>query len=506
MKKSFFCLVVFLFVVVYCFAQQDSTMKHVKFYYPNGQISSEGYLKEEKPEGYWKTYYENGILKSEGNRTNFLLDGTWKFYKEDGTLTVEINYKKDKKNGKRISYFKEETLEETFEDDVKQGITSFYYKNGKVKKEIFYKDGLEDGIVKEYDTTGRIITLYTYKKGFIISREIINRFNSLGNKHGQWFDFYESGKIKQTSEWRNGVLNGFVKNYEETGNLQNVQKYINGIIQPEATEIQVYDIRYDYYENGKIKIIGSYREDKPDGIRREYDEKGKIIKGFIFRNGVLIAEGIIDEKGQKQGEFVEYFESGRVAAKGKYINSNPVGPWKYYYPEGSIEQEGSYDYKGNNMEEWIWYYANGSILKKENYENGLLEGDYEEYDINGKIIVKGEYFDGEETGNWFWEIGDTREEGKYVDGQESGNWTVTDINTQKKIFEGKYIDGEPNAKHTYYWETGQKKLEGHYIMGKKEGEWLHYDSEGFLIVKTTYKNGIEKKYDRAVIQPVIEEE
>jgi antitoxin component YwqK of YwqJK toxin-antitoxin module len=42
-------------------------------------------------------------------------------------------------------------------------------------------------------------------------------------------------------------------------------------------------------------------------------------------------------------------------------------------------------------------------------------------------------------------------------------------------------------------------------MGKKEGEWFYYDTDGIVIVKITYKNGIEKKYDRVVIQPVIEE-
>ena len=39
-----------------------------KFYYPNGNLSSEGRFENGKPEGYWKNYYENGNLKSEGNR------------------------------------------------------------------------------------------------------------------------------------------------------------------------------------------------------------------------------------------------------------------------------------------------------------------------------------------------------------------------------------------------------------------------------------------------------
>ena len=35
-----------------------------KFYYKNGVISSEGLMKDGKPDGYWKSYNENGKIKS----------------------------------------------------------------------------------------------------------------------------------------------------------------------------------------------------------------------------------------------------------------------------------------------------------------------------------------------------------------------------------------------------------------------------------------------------------
>ena len=47
------------------------------FYYPNGQKSSEGFLVEGKPDGYWKNYFDNGVLKSEGNRKDFQLERYW---------------------------------------------------------------------------------------------------------------------------------------------------------------------------------------------------------------------------------------------------------------------------------------------------------------------------------------------------------------------------------------------------------------------------------------------
>ena len=43
-----------------------------QFFYPGGALSSEGTMKEGKPEGYWVSYYENGKIKAEGNRRHDL--------------------------------------------------------------------------------------------------------------------------------------------------------------------------------------------------------------------------------------------------------------------------------------------------------------------------------------------------------------------------------------------------------------------------------------------------
>ena len=75
-----------------------------QFYYPNGQVSSEGIMRNGKPDGYWKTYYVTGVVKSEGKRTNFLLDSTWNFYNQAGELTEQINYKIGEKSGYTIRF------------------------------------------------------------------------------------------------------------------------------------------------------------------------------------------------------------------------------------------------------------------------------------------------------------------------------------------------------------------------------------------------------------------
>ncbi|MFH0865385.1 MAG: hypothetical protein V1904_04285 [Bacteroidota bacterium] len=95
-------LLLIFFLPFFVFSQKDSSLlgTYTVFRYGNGKISSEGYMKDGKPDNYWKTYYENAMLKSEGNRKNFELDGIWKFYNDSGKVILEINYITGKK--KRI--------------------------------------------------------------------------------------------------------------------------------------------------------------------------------------------------------------------------------------------------------------------------------------------------------------------------------------------------------------------------------------------------------------------
>jgi len=126
-----------------------------KFYFPNGKLSSEGTMREGKPDGYWKTYYENGVVKAEGNRKNFLLDSVWKFYDDSARLLVSIAYAADKKNGLKTTYRKGEVTSEMYVNDVKQGPTTYYYPDGKVRLIINFLKGLKNGIARKLDTYGK---------------------------------------------------------------------------------------------------------------------------------------------------------------------------------------------------------------------------------------------------------------------------------------------------------------------------------------------------------------
>jgi len=483
-----------------------------KFYYKNGVISSEGSMKDGKPDGYWKSYNETGKLKSEGNRKNFELDSTWKFYNDENKLILEVNYRNGKKNGLKISYLDKETIRENFRDDIKEGYTKYYYANGKLKSEVPFVKGLEQGLSKEYSQEGDIITLTEYKRGFVIDRMKINRRDKSNLKQGKWFIFYSNGNVKEEGNYRDDKKDGYFKNYAENGDLITVSKYVMDVKQEDAEEVTKLDIRSEYYPDGKIKAMGTFRNGIPEGIRREYSLEGQITRSMIYKNGVILGEGIVLEDGTKEGHWKEYYADGSLRSEGEYKENKPIGPWKYFYPDGKIEQDGKYSNSGKLTGTWKWYYDNGQLKIEETYLAGLKDGMHTEYDENGKVIDNGEYVKDLEDGEWFTVSGDFIERGSYRDGLKSGKWTSYYVNTDGAktdttiAFTGSFVDDNPDGKHIYYWDNGKVRNEGPYVMGKKEGDWIIYNYDGTPFLVITYQHGTEIKYDGYKIKPPYEAE
>lgn len=481
-----------------------------QFFYPDGRLSSEGMIRDGKPDGYWKSYYPGGKMKSEGNRKDFQLDSVWKFYNEEGRLILEITYIQGKKNGTRTSYLDKETVRENYKNDLKDGFTCYYYPDGKVRLEIPFVKGVEQGFGKEYAPDGTIITLTEYKRGFIVDRQRINRRDRNNLRQGKWYVFYSGGNIRQEGTYRDDLKDGYFKDYSESGDLQKISKYAMGELQPDAEEIAKLQVRSEYYPDGKIKVSAMYRNERPEGMRREYKADGTIEKSLMYHNGIVTGEGIMLDNGNKDGPWKEFFADGSLRAEGNYADGKTVGTWKFYHLNGKLEQTGKYSKQGKPDGVWKWYYEDGKPLREENYRNGLRDGLLSEWDEDGTLIQEGEFVDGEEDGAWFYLTGDNYVRGRYREGLRQDVWYSYSLNKKEGktdsliVYKGNYIDDLPDGKHYLYWDNGKIREEGLYIMGKKEGDWMIYNSDGSLFLVITYKEGVEIRFDGVKIKPPFE--
>lgn len=488
-----FSALVLICVLTDCLSAQNN-VEYKIFRYRNDTISSEGNLVGGKPNGWWKTYYENGRLKSEGNRTDFELDGPWVFFAENGDTSLLINYKAGKKHGQTKIFSPDGVICESFKNGLKTDFTFEYDNKHRLIKQIPFEDGRENGTGYVFDTLGRIIETRQYKTGTLVAREIINRVDFEGNRNGMWKEFYDDYSLHSEGFYVHGLKNGIFKEYDHQGNIRSITKYENGVEIDVKNEVSPLKYRRDYYQNGQMKSEVTYRDGKMEGIRRDFDENGNVVKSYVYSNGILVSEGILLDSGLKEGFWKEYYSDGKLKSEGSYESDNKVGTWKYYYKNQVVEQTGNYNKKGQLHGKWFWYYPDSKIMREENYKRGKLDGVYVEYDSKGRIVEQGEYYEGRKNGFWTEVQGTIKSQGEYSSGNRNGQWKSV-YDNGKTAFSGSYIDGNANGEHRYYYSDGTLRASISYMMGTRHGEYRKYLPDGTLFSSIIYENGIEKSYD-----------
>lgn len=467
------------------------------FRYPNGTISSEGIIKNGKPEGLWLSYYVTGVKKSEGKYNNFQLDSVWVFFDQAGDTIEKINYLFGKRNGYSFKYKKDPSegifvqTQELYAGDRKEGMAYSYFPDGKVQQTIAYNAGKKEGLSKEFDREGNVITILEYNNDFLISRERINRVDGKGLKQGVWKDFYPAGNVKTEKNYRDDLLHGYFKEYDNRGVLVMTMLYDSGsIVKSEVEDQPDIEIENRYDENNRLIYSGPFRNKVPVGVHREYGADGKVTNAFVYNdNGLLVSEGIVDEAGRFNGRWKDLYPDGKIQAEGQYTDNRRTGLWKFYNNEGKVEQTGSYN-NGRPDGLWKWYYRDGSILREEEYFQGQRDGEYSEFAPDGKMIAQGVYTDGEKNGAWKYDTGDNTEEGKYIVGLRDGLWKSYYPDGTLR-FKGNYIQGNPDGQLTYYYDSGRVKEEQFYRTGIRQRTWKKYDEDGMQVMMITYRDDVE---------------
>ena len=478
-------------------AQETLKDGYNKLYYGNNQISSEGMIRDGKPDGRWISYHPNGKVKSDGFRRNFELDSVWKFYDEQGLITDEISYVNGRRSGYHIKYqlvsqaggapAPVTLFKELYVDNLKQGLSVYYNNKGETDRIVRYKDGKKQGLTREF-INGVVQVVYKYHNDFLIDREFINQTDSRGLRQGVWRDYYDNDNIKTESNYKNGELNGFYKEYAQSGKLLVSKFYENGkLVENKAGEEIVAEVKNEYDSLGNIVASGSFMNNIPVGTHRKYSSDRTKVKVEEFSNsGQVISAGVTNDKGIKEEYWQFFYPGGQVRLEGSYRNDKRTGKWKFYYPDGKLEQTGEYV---NGLEDgpWTWYWPNQAVRREENYLRGKEDGSSVEYDENGVVVAKGDFIEGEEEGPWFYKTGEITEQGSYKTGLKDGIWKQFYADGTLK-FEGGYVQGSPDGKHKFYYENGKLKEEQNFRMGLRDKSWWVFDTDGNVVISYVYAN------------------
>jgi antitoxin component YwqK of YwqJK toxin-antitoxin module len=496
----------------------------LKEYYSTGELKSEGNIVNEKTEGLVKYYFPNGKLRYEINYKADELDGSFVMYHNNGKIDTKANFVNGKKQGKAEYFFADGQLEQEggFKDDKQFGDWKFYfdegklkrvskfnekgqyageykeyYRNGKVKSEANYtSNGKPDGPYKEYMKDGTLWSELVYKGEQLQSYKYFDKAGTVisqGEKSGKKIKVlakYQNGNNKAEGEYLGTEKDGEWKFYDVYGNLSSVENYKDGKLEGSVK---------NYFDNGNLRIEREYIDDTEDGYAK-----------FYYRNGVLKSEGWY-KGGTEQGEWTTYFLNGRVKERSYFESGEESGYQMFYTPQGFLKYEMLYKYgflnsacyydstgkitdeiKLNNGDgDYIIHFPNGKEYAKINYKNGLAEGNSIFYTPSGKIIEEGNYTNDKRIGLWKgnYDNGNPEFEHNYFDGYLQGNakWYHEDGNLSS---ESEYSAGDFHGPRKNYYSNKQLEKDANYEDDKAEGIFSYYSPDGALMNKRMFESDV----------------
>ncbi len=191
-----------------------------------------------------------------------------------------------------------------------------------------------------------------------------------------------------------------------------------------------------YYENGNKKYEGFFKDDKPVGtFTRFYEDKGiQSIMQF--------------EEDGKEADATIYYNNGKLAAEGKYIERVKHGEWKYYsYYSSNLSYSENYVHGEKHGISTV-YYPNGKVSEILSFRNNKEHGDWIQYFENGRISLNSTFKQGKLHGNY-----------------------------------------------AQYHPTGMPYVIGEYNQNKRDGEWIVYNEEGEQVVRFDFMMGVARNQD-----------
>lgn len=218
-----------------------------KKYFPSGNIDSKVTYQNGRPNGYYVNYYDNGKIQEEGTWINNKPVGQFKRFHENGVIAQEFNYNN---TGKR------------------EGAQKYYYENGKIMIEGEWAEGKESGILKEY---------------------------------------YENGDLKAEKNFNGGTLDpATTKTYEPKKPLAKTTELKPIDTTPAVAKNDEKPNLGAFNGNGYAKLYGSNKQITKDGTFSNYklidgkeyiyNKDGILQKIEIYKKGVYVGDGVIEDE------------------------------------------------------------------------------------------------------------------------------------------------------------------------------------------------------------------
>ena len=400
------------------------------------------------PIGEIKDYYKSGEIQS-------IIEGAISLDNNDDSNSVWI--------GKSKLFYEsgELNLERFYKNGLIEGNQKSFHKSGSIKSSYNAINGKIDGVYKQFYESGKIKVVENYNNGDRLDYESFHENGSTnvtfisenGEIQGEWKSFYENGNRRQEANFKNGKRVGLLRNFNIEGKLTFIIKFND--------EGKKY-YEESFFENGTIKAIYNYKEDKFEGMIKTFWRNGNLKYERNYKNGLL------------SGQAIWYNKEGKILSDEKWEDDKLIY-WKKFDKFGNVifeEIDNSYTTRFPNGK-GVWVYD----LNKD------FDKIFDDSELEDKEIKYKEYMI-------------FSDEAGFGKPQYRVLMYVEDGLAQTKKNEG-FLDEnfDWQGKVKWYYPNGKITQSANYIDNKRDGMQYYYNEDGSFEQSVSYKYGVKDLWD-----------
>jgi len=258
-----------------------------KEWYVNGQMKSEIDYCTSNPCGTYREWYDNGNLRTEQKFSGNPRNGTYEEFWENGKIKRRDTYEEGHLTKLEYWYSNGQKTSENFYSFQGRPVGQFrsWYDNGNVQAETHFDTlGNHDASEKEYYANGvlkhevayadhvRCMERRYYESGQLKSEEPYSGYS----RHGRCYYYFPSGKIQNTTNYKDGRKDGNSKTFDENGILLSDLNCSHGKWEGTCQW---------FFENGKLYRTGNYSGSVRNGLFREWNRQGALVYQQTYLNG-----------------------------------------------------------------------------------------------------------------------------------------------------------------------------------------------------------------------------
>ncbi|MDA8774008.1 hypothetical protein N9N03_02640 [Chlamydiia bacterium] len=335
-------------------------------YHPNGLIAQSLEIKNNQANGVYREWYDSGTTKvqttimggvgslDDDSQNTWIYNGLAFAWYPDGALQATINYVNGNREGITHTYHPNGLVDtiHMYTNDALHGQQQGFDDQGVLRWTHTFNNGLQHGAAIRYKDTSIILDEH-YNNGLLETGRYIsltenNIQTGVNNYSGHQIVYNENTDEYIISEIKNGVVDGIVSYYDDSG-LNRTETIQNGMKNGVETWL---------YANGIPKLQIQWINDVISGVVTTYFDNSTVESIRHINNNLL------------HGSYLAYYPDGQLMVDEIYENNKLVTG--NYYPLGTMIRS---SYVTNGQGTATIYNKDGGVKELITYKNGIPKTD-----------------------------------------------------------------------------------------------------------------------------------